>query len=161
MTKVKRRGTFLAYIGIMTAFFLIIAGCAGLKSHRGSSTSHDSSGKDKEPSPLYYDFGDVLLPPELKLDTESSFVFKTPGLAAGVLSLRGNVEMDSLIAFFENNMSNDNWRPVSSFKSPRTILMFQKDNRWCVINITDKGFSTHVEIWVAPTTSETESGLLK
>ena len=161
MTKMRHRGTFLAYVGIMTAFILIIAGCSGLQSKQGSSTDSDSSGKNKGPAPLYYDFGDVLLPPELKLDTKSSFVFQTPGLAAGVLSLKGNVEMDSLIAFFENNMSNDNWRPVSSFKSPRTMLMFQKDNRWCVINITDKGFSTHVEIWVAPTTSETESGLLK
>jgi hypothetical protein len=69
--------------------------------------------------------------------------------------------MTSLSAFFENNMSKDNWQPVSSFKSPRTIMLFHKENRWCIINISEKEFSTHVEIWVAPTSNEAGSGLLK
>ena len=75
--------------------------------------------------------------------------------------LKGAVELGSLIDFFENNMARDNWRAVSTFKSPRTLLLFQKENRWCVINITDDKYSTHVEIWVAPTVGSDDSGLLK
>jgi hypothetical protein len=58
-------------------------------------------------------------------------------------------------------MAKDNWRLVSSFKSPRTIMFFNKANRSCIINITEKSFKTDVEIWVAPSVEGTESTLLK
>ena len=52
---------------------------------------------------------------------------------------------------------------ISAFKSPRTMMLFQKQTRWCVINITEGQFSTQVEIWVAPTISADgmEMGLQK
>jgi hypothetical protein len=58
-------------------------------------------------------------------------------------------------------MAKDNWRTVSAFKSPRTLLLFQKENRWCVINITDGDWNTTVEIWVAPFSGHSDSGLLQ
>ena len=115
---------------------------------------------DKE-APLYYDFGDVLVPRELKLDTKSSFVYHTTGLTAGVLVFKSKVDLTSLVAFFENNMSKDNWQAVGIFKSPRTLLLYRKENRWCVINVTDGRYSTLVEIWVAPFSDVSGSGLLK
>ncbi len=69
--------------------------------------------------------------------------------------------MESLISFFENNMTKDNWRMVSQFKSPRTMMFFNKPNRGCIISITEGKFSTGVEIWVAPTLEENEATLLK
>ena len=63
--------------------------------------------------------------------------------------------------FFESNMTKDNWQNIGTFKSQRTMLLFQKAHRWCVMNITDESFNTHVEIWVAPTTGGAQSGLLK
>jgi len=161
MTTIRLGKKFLACLCVTAAFFLLTTGCAGTKPKKGDPTSQTMSQEDKGPSPLYYDFGDVLVPHELKVITKSSFVYKTPGFSAGVLTLRGRVEVSSLIAFFENNMAKDNWRAISSFKSPRTIMVFQKENRWCIINITGKDFKTHVEIWVAPTINEAESGLLK
>ena len=117
--------------------------------------------KDEQNSPLYYDFEDVLVPRELKLNAESSFVYHSSGLTAGVLVFRSEVERNSLIQFFENNMAKDNWQYVSSFKSTRTLLLFKKENRWCVINITDNKWDTRVEIWVAPFSGNSGSGLLK
>lgn len=38
-----------------------------------------------------------------------------------------------------------------SFKSYRNILLFKKESRWCVINITEKQMYTYLEIWVSPT----------
>jgi hypothetical protein len=143
------------------AIFLLISGCSTLKSKEESPTSLAGQEEDKGPSPLYYDLGDVLGPPELKVDKKSSFIYRTPGFSAGVLVLNGRVELSSLIQFFKNNMAKDNWIPVSSFKSPRTIMLFQKENRWCIINITEKQFNTNVEIWVAPTIQHAETGLLK
>ncbi|MGD8724437.1 MAG: hypothetical protein PVG00_10925, partial [Desulfobacterales bacterium] len=110
---------------------------------------------------LYYDFGDVLVPKELKVDKKSSFVYQSGGFSAGVLVLKGRIDSSSLISFFERNMAQDNWQMISSFKSDRTMLLFQKARRWCVMNINDEMFSTYVEIWVAPTTQDGEAGLLK
>ena len=119
--------------------------------------------KDKEDSPLYYDFGDVLIPKELKVEKKKSYIIRSPGFLTGILALKGDVERNSLIAFFQNNMAKDNWREISLFKSPRTstIILFQKENRWCVISINEKDYNTYVEIGVAPTVNEPESGLLK
>jgi len=138
---------------ILVAAILVFTtmGCANMKANTASDSSSGTVGAETGPVPQYYDFGDILVPAELKLEKKDSFVFRTPGLAAGVLVLKGNVEVASLITFFDSNMAKDNWQPVTSFKSQRTIMMFRKDNRWCVINITDKDFSTAVEIWVAPT----------
>ena len=161
MAIIRQKRNFWAFIGIGAVFFLIISGCAGGKTKKSGPGSQVTAPKDKGPSPLYYDFGDVLIPNELKINKKASFVYKTSGFSAGVLILSGRVEISSLIAFFENNMQKDNWRTMGSFKSPRTIILFQKENRWCIINITEKDFKTHVEVWVAPTINEAEAGLLK
>ena len=161
MAIIRQKRNFLAFIGIGAVFFLIISGCAGGKTKKSVPGSQVTAPKDKGPSPLYYDFGDVLIPNELKVNKKASFVYKTSGFSAGVLALSGRVEISSLFAFFESNMQKDNWRDMGSFKSPRTIMLFQKENRWCMINITEKDFKTYVEVWVAPTISEAEAGLFK
>ena len=159
MIKILQKKKILVFIGIGAVLFLMISGCGAGKSKKQGPASKVTRPEEKGPSPMYYDFGDVLIPNELKINKKTSFVYKTSGFSAGVLTLSGKVEVSSLIAFFENNMKKDNWRVVSSFKSPRTVLLFNKENRWCMINISDKVFKTNVEIWVAPTISE--AGLLK
>lgn len=160
MAGLKRVKSGLLCIGIVIYLIFLITGCSALQSERSSSESHEASRQKDKTGPLYYDFGDVLIPRELKADRKSSFIYNTSGFSAGVLVLKGRVETGSLISFFEKNMAKDNWRLISSFKSSRTIMLFQKQNRWCVISITE-GISTRTEIWVAPTMNEPETGLLK
>jgi len=156
MKKALRRKTVFGCIGIGVAIFLTISGCSSI-----TSLKKDASKKGKGTIPSYYDFGDVLIPKELKVKKKLSFIYRTPGFTTGVLTLTGRVEINSLIAFFENNMGKDNWREISSFKSPRTIILFRKEHRFCVINIIDDEPNTRVDIWVSPTIEESESGLLK
>ncbi len=137
---------------------LCMSGCASIQA--GDSSPDAGVNSDKN-APLYYDFGDVLVPRAMKVDKNASFVFRTPGLSAGVLSMKGRVDGYSLITFFENNMANDNWSLVSAFKSFRNIMLFKKENRWCVINITEKRFYTYLEIWVSPTVEGASPDLLK
>lgn len=160
MIRSRRGYTVLSGIVILVLSILVITGCTTVAPTTGGSTSQTDE-KDKGPVPLYYDFGDVLVPHELKLEKKTSFVFRSPGLAAGVLVFKGRIEINSLIAFFENNMAKDNWKPVSSFRSPRTMMLYQKENRWCVISIVESDFSIRVEIWVAPTAGGAGGGLLK
>ena len=145
-------------IGIMVALMLFSAACSSSPKKTDGSTAHE---KDNENAPLYYEFEDVLVPRDLNLNTKSSFVYQNAGITAGVLVFTSKVERNSLIQFFDNNMAKDNWRTVSSFKSPRTLLIFQKERRWCVINITDKQFETLVEIWTGPYSDDAGTGLLK
>lgn len=160
MAMTRQSKMVCAGLGFLVLSAVLISGCSTLAPNTDASPDGQDK-RDRGPSPLYYDFGDVLVPSELKLLNESTFVFRTPGMSAGVLSFRGRVEISSLIAFFENNMIKDNWKPVSSFKSKRTFMLYRKENRWCVISIAEGDFSTSAEIWVAPTMGETEGGLLK
>jgi hypothetical protein len=52
-------------------------------------------------------------------------------------------------------MTKDNWKMVSYFKSPKSIMLFQKETRWSVIKINEETIYTYVEIWVAPTAGDT------
>ena len=146
------------FMGSMLVLVFLLAACSSTPKTTDGSEARE---KDEKNAPLYYDFGDVLVPRELKLNAKASFVYQSSGFTAGVLIFESKVERGSLIEFFDNNMAKDNWRAVSAFKSPRTLLLFQKENRWCVINITDNNWDTMVEIWVAPFSGISESGLLK
>ena len=157
MKEKMRSRTAVYYFGIM-ALLLLVAACSSTPKTTDGS---DAKEKDDKSVPLYYDFGDVLIPRELELDVNSSFVYHTSGFTAGILAFKSKAELGSMVNFFENNMAKDNWQAVGIFKSPRTLLLFQKENRWCVINITDNRWNTLVEIWVAPFSDISGSGLLK
>ncbi len=161
MNKLNWIKSAVACFGIVTIFFLIISGCAGSKPKKTDSSSHGTTKKENKNAPVYHDFEDVLIPAKLKVDREASFVIQSPGFSAGVLNLKGRVKVNSLIAFFETNMAKDNWNVIASLKSHRSVMMYKKENRWCVIYISKKEFTTFVEIWISPTSSGAESGLLK
>ncbi|CAB5084956.1 hypothetical protein D3OALGB2SA_909 [Olavius algarvensis associated proteobacterium Delta 3] len=168
----KKESSILKWIFSATVIWtFVFAGCSGAQTKKEESpppppSSGQATLEVQEEKPLYLYFSDILIPRELNEIKKDSFVFRTPGMSAGVLALKGSVEINSLIAFFENNMAKDNWTLISAFKSPRSMMLFQKENRWCVINITDQRFSTYVEIWVAPmivgaVSGPMEQGLLK
>ena len=146
----------------MMVLIFSVDGCSSITKKNEPVTASSSAEQTSERVPArYYDFGDVLVPEELKVDKRSSFIYQTDDFSAGVLVLKGQIESSSLIAFFEKNMAKDNWKIISTFKSERTLLLFQKANRWCVMSITDETFNTYVEIWVAPTPEDINTGLLK
>ncbi len=154
----KMRHRIPGLVGWLLVLLLSTMACSTTPKATDGSAAREKNDKD---APLYYDFGDVLVPRELKLDTDSSFVYHTTGLTAGVLVFKSRADLTSLVAFFENNMSKDNWQAVGIFKSPRTLLLYRKENRWCVINVTDGQYSSLIEIWVAPFSDISGSGLLK
>jgi len=160
--KMIRKG-MTCLIGLWILFCLFFTGCAAeSRFHKKNSSGENGTSLKKGLVPLYYDFSDVLVPGELKIDRQASFIYRTAGLSAGVMVFSGNVEINSLTNFFTNNMMKDNWQEISSIRSVRTLMLFKKENRWCAITISKNDlFSMDIEIWVAPTVGETESGLLK
>ena len=97
----------------------------------------------------------------MKIDRGDSFIYQTAGFTVGILSLKGRVDISSLVVFFEKNMPKDNWQIISQFKSPRTMMLFQKQNRWCVVAISEGNYYTYAKVWVAPTTRPPTGGLVK
>ena len=99
---------------------------------------------------LYYDFKDVAVPRELKIKREKSFVFQTTEFSIGFLTFSGKMESDSIMNYFTDKMPEDGWQFLSSFKSPKNIMFFMKENRFCIITITSKTRTANVEILVTP-----------
>jgi hypothetical protein len=146
MKKMELVGKGLGLAGL--AVILIgIAGCSSLKS---SGEGFNSSGQTASVTPLYYEFTDILVPGELTKDRKRCLIFQSHGFTAGILTFKANVERGSLISFFNENMVKDNWKVIGSITSSRTILLFQKENRWCIIYVSEGDFSTTVEIGVVP-----------
>ncbi len=135
---------------------LILSTISCAQMQTGGNETNAPAGADAPPpdaasnSDFYYDFDDILVPKEMELQTNDSFILETPEYKHGVMVFTGKVEMLSLTNFFINNMIKDNWALMSAFKSSRTILLFEKPNRYCIINLTDGKFDTLLEIWVSP-----------
>ncbi len=134
---------------------LVLISCSHLTTDQSAGTDPAQSQSEtmpatSGPSDYYYDFDDILVPKEMELLTQDSFILETPSSKSGVMVFTGRVELTSLSTFFINNMAKDGWSPCSMFKSSRTILVFEKNERYCIINITDGKLRTLLEIWVSP-----------
>ena len=105
---------------------------------------------EEKPRASSYEFNDILIPSEMKLNQKDSFVYTAANFKAGVLSFTGRVEPDSLASFFQNNMAKDGWRLISTLKYQETMLVFLKDERACVITIKEKFFNTSLKVRVGP-----------
>ncbi len=120
-----------------------------------------SSTPSAAPRPMYYDFPDIPVPVELKRMDKDSFVFQSGSLKAGLLSLSGTrIDLSSLINFFQIALPRENWKPKGGFHAGRTVLIFEKPDKTCIINLYERLFSTYVEIYVAPATDQPISGRL-
>jgi hypothetical protein len=114
---------------------------------------------DKEPAkpeaapkrlPDVREFDDVMIPREMEIDKDASAIYRREGMSAGLLRLSGRIEANSLMRYFQNNMANEGWRLVSHFRSPQSLMLFQKANRMAVIAIEDGDFQTFADVWVVP-----------
>lgn len=138
---------------------LAVSACTTLSSERNEG-DRPAAAEAPASDTVYYDFDDIEVPRELSIDRDDSFVYDTTGYAAGVLTLKGRVEFDSLVRFFEANMPKDNWRAVGHIKAASAMILFHKENRWCVITLEEGTYYTYARIWVAPTVFTPENTLL-
>ncbi|MEW6266856.1 MAG: hypothetical protein AB1641_27590 [Thermodesulfobacteriota bacterium] len=113
--------------------------------------SHMPFLRSSEPlPPINEHFTDVQVPGDLKLDRNSSFVFETSGFKAGTLFFSGYVDAESVVSFFKGSMPKDGWRLKTVFRHPKTMLLFEKETKSCIISVYEKTIMTRVEVWVAP-----------
>lgn len=106
------------------------------------------------PRPQFFDFQDIPVPTELKLMADESYVFQSGGSKTGLLTLRGRVDLNSVINFFQMAMPRENWKPKGGFRYRRSVLIFEKPDKTCVINMYEKTYYSYVEIYVAPANAQ-------
>ncbi len=153
--------TFLSVAIILICFIFGLLGCSHTpwKSDTASSTSGELSSSSNEsagkhtatgPLPKYYDFEDIPVPFELNIDKDESFIYQTTNFKAGVLVLSGRVDPSSVISFFSVTLPRENWKLLGGFRYHRSIMVFEKGSRICLINVKESPLKTYVEIYVAP-----------
>ncbi len=132
---------------------LLIASCQSM-----------DAGDTKKAAPRLPDvreFDDVLVPREMTVSRDASFVYRGTSMPTGLLRLAGTVEANSLMRYFELNLPKDGWQMVSRFRAPQSLLVFQKGERMCIIAIEDSTFRTFMDIWVVPLNDAVDTGIRK
>jgi len=126
--------------------------CAYLKPIDDSSGSQNVTREDPNLTAVYHDFDDILVPKGMRINRKMTRLSKTQAMLAGVISLEGSLDRSEIIRFFKLNMIKDNWAHVDQLIGPRSLLQFEKHNRWCVLTITERpgGYGTQLDIWVVP-----------
>ena len=136
---------------IMIVSLTLFPGCGTiLKDVSSKEEATDVKLLSPQPLPVYYDFEDISIPPELTLDKERSFIYETSKFKTGILVFKGRIDVSSLVAFFQENMKKNNWVFINSFKYKGYILNFQKEDKSCLITLYDRVFNTIVEVRVGP-----------
>ncbi len=160
--------TGASHLSLKQAFFLIMAigsiwACGLLKPIDGSTGSQSTAPKRPHLATVYHNFDDILVPKAMHINRKMTRLTETQTVTAGVISFEGNLDRKELIRFFKTNMPKDNWDSVDQLAGPRSLLQFEKQNRWCVLTITDglTGYGSQLEIWVIPKSGAASSGLLK
>jgi hypothetical protein len=138
---IRKTTVSLAIVGLA---LLMLAACALFEKAPAKPES------TQKRLPDVREFEDVLIPREMDIDKASSAIYRREGMSAGLLRLAGRVETTSLMRYFQNNMANEGWRPISQFRSPHSLMLFQKDNRMAVIAIEDGDIETFADVWVVP-----------
>jgi len=102
------------------------------------------------PKAKFFEFNDIPVPPELNVRPNSSNVFQAGQIKMGFLTLRGRVDSNSLVNYFVAALPHEGWRLKGQFRYSRSLLIFDKPDKVCVILMKEETYYTYVEIYVSP-----------
>jgi hypothetical protein len=147
------------FFGIIAALLLLVVSALG----SCASTPWESSPTGGTPAPapvstpappVAYDFPDVPIPAELELVPGDSYVFQGAKTKAGLLVFKGRVEARSVLDFFQLAMPRENWQFKGGFRHKKSILVFEKPEKICLVNVHEDWIYTHVEVYLTPMGSQ-------
>ncbi|KXW56601.1 hypothetical protein LHV13_04050 [Ferrovum sp. PN-J185] len=119
---------------ISSVFALTLISCAN------NSTTSFGSGQGDAVDPVKSQlFGDMPLPPGIKLNNDHSMILGGGNNWAGHVELAGNQSLTDTYVFFKNQFPVAGWTLVSATKSKSSLLVFTKADRIATVEITDGG----------------------
>lgn len=103
-------------------------------------------------TPYYFDeFVDVPIPHDMREVNEETMVTYAPsGVKIGNQRFKGRVDANSLLTTMRKNMTGQGWNLHSLFRAQRSIIIYEKPDRVCTINIVDDTIYTNMYIFVTP-----------
>jgi hypothetical protein len=116
----------------------------------GPSSSNAAAASPSHPPAKFFEFNDIPLPPEINVQSNSSYVFQSGRTKMGFLTLRGRVDCNSLVNYFAAALPREGWRLKGEFIYGRALLIFDKPDKVSVILIKEGTYFTYVEIYVSP-----------
>lgn len=140
-----------------TVLFILVlfiaTGCAYFQSEPERETVYEPLEVPEEEERIthhYYDFDDIPIPKEMKINTDNSILFESQDIRAGMLSFSGRVNSESLFNYFLVSLPNEGWRLTSYIKYGTYILTFDKPDKLCIVRIIEKAFTSELQIWISP-----------
>ncbi len=128
-----------------------LTGCTGLSSSGSGGADPVEGTRAPSPQFRYVDYDDIFIPNDMDYNAEDSFFIGTGSDKLGLMSFSGRVEFRSLAEALMANMSNDGWtRNFNFVSSPRSVLIFSKATRFCVMKIYDGTTKTELTVDVYP-----------
>jgi hypothetical protein len=139
----KKIGSMVVFVFFSMSVLYVLAGCA-------STTKKDQGIASSETGlrVAFSDFEDVPLPPEVSPNKKKTQLYSAGKGKVGLLTLEGRVEPDSLAAFFQTNLPRNGWTPMTFLKDRDYVLVFIKNDRMCLITISEGWFTTVCEVRV-------------
>jgi len=113
-------------------------------------TAGEPTGPPPASGAKFADFQDIPIPPALSVQSKSSNVFQSGQMKMGFLTLRGRVDSDSVMNFFVAALPHEGWKLKGQFRYNRSLLIFDKPDKICVILMKEDMYYNYVEIYVSP-----------
>lgn len=136
---------------IMTAFvaaLFCVTGCV-----EDSSVSNPFETKVPTPGGDYFfsEFADIPIPNDMSESKSDTYTAaQASGIKAGFQKFSGRVDALALIRTMRRNMADHGWVLRSYLRSSESVLVFEKPDRVCSLQISDGVFSTDMRIFLSP-----------
>ena len=133
---------------ILACSLVAMQGCSG------SSLSIPNPFEPDPPSnvnEVYYgEFPSVPIPKDMTEVAKYTAVMQSPdGAKTGLQVFEGRIDRQSLVTAMVHNMNRQGWQLRSIFRAQRSILLFEKGDRNCIVAVTDSSNLATMEVWVA------------
>ena len=139
----KRTASLVVIVVLLLFSQWALIGCASTAPKEGGTASSETALRAS-----FSGFEDVVIPSDISVNKKKSQVYSAGRVKVGLLTFEGRVEPDSLADFFQNNLPRGGWKLMTSLKDRDHTLIFLKDERVCVITISEGWFTTVCEVRV-------------
>lgn len=102
------------------------------------------------------EFEDIRIPVAMNNCSETTIVTTPNNVKTGVQVFKGRVEMSSLIRAMHSYMHNDGWALRASTRSGKSLLIYEKLDRFCTIYLIDGTIFTEMQLFVVPKLPDTQ-----